>query len=31
VVASLVSSKAKEARMDPRLEEDARKTHSDAE
>ncbi|KQQ85192.1 TerC family protein [Pseudarthrobacter sp. SL88] len=31
VVASLLSSKAKEAHMDPRLEEDVRKSHSDAE
>jgi tellurite resistance protein TerC len=31
VIASLLSSKAKESHLDPRLEEDIRKSHSDAE
>jgi tellurite resistance protein TerC len=31
VVASLLSSKAKEAHLDPRLEEDMRKSHSDVD
>jgi len=31
VAASLLSSKAQAAEVDPRLEEDARKSHSDAE
>jgi tellurite resistance protein TerC len=31
VIASLVSSKAQVAKIDPRLEEDARKSHSDVD